>query len=153
MDSVRIVQRGLLVTLDSFLAMLSFFLTQQKQVPQESAAGERIPANCRITLPADGEFVPPSSILLARGPLTGDRFWFGTEKLWTILPRDGTWRGSIQVTSPGDPTDFAYTNPLPWFRSHAAFSLADGPLTVTGKRLDGLAPSFTESFYRWASPR
>ena len=36
---------------------------------------------------------------------------------------------------------FAYSNKLPW---GGTFSYKDGPLTVTGKRLDGPAPSFTE---------
>ncbi len=67
---------------------------------------------------------------------------FGTEKLWTVLPNDGIWRGPI----PSKLGDFAYSDKLPWFRVHPAFSLNDGPLTITGKRLDGPAPSFTETY-------
>jgi hypothetical protein len=74
--------------------------------------------------------------------LAAGRFWFGTEKLWTVLPTDGTWRGSV----PSKPGDFSYSDKLPWFRLHPAFSEKEGPLTITGKRLDGPAPSFTETF-------
>jgi hypothetical protein len=103
------------------------------------------PGNCRVTLSSDGRFVPPSPV--PAGPashleIASDQFWFGTEKLWTVLPADGTWPGSV----PGKPGDFAYSNKLPWFRLHPAFSENDGPLTITGKRLDGPSPSFTEIF-------
>jgi hypothetical protein len=54
-----------------------------------------------------------------------------------MLPTDGTWRGLI----PQRAGDFAYSNKLP---CGGIFSLNDGPLRVTGKRLDGLAPKFTE---------
>jgi hypothetical protein len=151
MDSVRIVQRVLLFALASFLAVLSFLLTQREAVAQKSAA-ERIPANCRITLPADGEFVPPSSILAGRAPME-DQFGFGTEKLWSVLPRDGTWRDPVYVdpSSSGHLAEFAYTGRLRWFRLDPSFSEKHGPLTVTGKRLDGPAPSFTESLDIYAA--
>jgi hypothetical protein len=67
---------------------------------------------------------------------------FGTERLWTLLPTDGIWRGPL----PRKPGDFAYENKLPWFRLHPAFSEKDGPLTITGERLDGPAPYFTETY-------
>ena len=60
---------------------------------------------------------------------------YGAEKLWTLLPIDGVWHGSI----PRQPGDFAYSNKLPWGGS---FRDKDGPLTVMGKRLDGPAPYF-----------
>lgn len=43
---------------------------------------------------------------------------------------------------PRKPGDFAYDNKLP---GRGKFSYKDGPLTVTEKRLDGPAPSFTET--------
>lgn len=97
-------------------------------------------ANCRVTLPADGVFHPSSSVSL--GPArTPYRFFFGTEDLWTVLPADGTWRG--QATS--KPGDFVYDDKFQWFRTRA-FTPQDGPLTMSGKRLDGPAPSFIETF-------
>jgi TonB family protein len=68
---------------------------------------------------------------------------FGTERLGTILPVDGVWRA---WSTPAQPGDFAYDNKMPWFRAHPAFSIKEGPLTITGKRLDGPAPSFIETF-------
>jgi hypothetical protein len=65
-------------------------------------------------------------------PPGSKRFWFGTEKLWTVLPTDATWR-----SYGGDP---GYNNKLPWF----ALSQDEGPLTITGKKLDGPSLSFTE---------
>ena len=62
---------------------------------------------------------------------------YGTEKLSTQLPVDGVWRG----WGSGENGDFAYSNKLPW---RGEFSYTEGPLLVTGKRLDGPAPLFTE---------
>jgi Gram-negative bacterial TonB protein C-terminal len=99
--------------------------------------------NCRVTLPSDGRFDPPPSAvsgfhLRPEGPWYG--FWFGTEKLWTLPPIDGIWRGRV----PTKPNEYVFTNKLPWFRVHPGFS-NKGSLTITGKRLDGPAPSFTEA--------
>lgn len=105
------------------------------------------PANCNVTLPSDGRFAPPTPMptdpRASVGGLGTNQFWFGSSNLWTMLPVDGVWKGWKVPTKPGD---FVYDNKLPWFRVHPAFSPKDGPLTVTGKRLDGPAPSFTETF-------
>jgi hypothetical protein len=61
--------------------------------------------------------------------------------LWTVLPRDGVWRGS----GGAGPHDFAYGNKLPWGRTNPPFRRRDDPLSVTGKRLDGPAPVFSET--------
>jgi hypothetical protein len=104
------------------------------------------PAICHVTLPSDGHFVPPppfTSDPAARlGGLFEHSFWFGSSKLWTVLPIDGTWRAWSLPSRPGD---FAYGNKLPWGRLDSPFSKKDGPLTVTGKRLDGPAPVFIET--------
>jgi len=100
------------------------------------------PANCHVTLPAEERFVPPAPTgAIDRLKLSADQFWFGSEKLWTVLPADGTWRGTV----PSKTGDFAYGDKLPWFLLHPAFSEKDERLTVTGKMLDGTAPSFTET--------
>jgi hypothetical protein len=95
------------------------------------------PPDCHVTLPT--EDIPMSSIPATQVGIGagGGVARYGSEKLWTMLPTDGIWRGSI----PSKPGDFAYENKLPW---RGAFSYKDGPLTVTGQRLDGPAPSFTE---------
>jgi TonB-like protein len=111
---------------------------------QKMAVQDAPPQSCPVTLPSEAIFVlpyPDATSSAAHFGLAADGR-FGTEKLWTVLPIDGIWRGPI----PSKPGDFAYSNKLPWFRVHPAFLLKDGPLTITGKRLDGPAPSFTETY-------
>lgn len=145
MDTIRIVRLFVLV---SSLFVLPFFLAKQGTAEAQSAA-DGVPANCHVTLPADGEFVPPISFHVPLS-LPQGQFWFGTEKLWTILPIDGTWRGWSGAIDPD--SDYAYSMKIPWFRVHPAFSPKD-PLTITGKRIDGPAPSFSEVFWGNAFPR
>jgi Gram-negative bacterial TonB protein C-terminal len=116
----------------------------------QRATGDNPPASCHVTLP-DGKFAlklltSSHRELSSGGAWYGSGFgggvWYGTPKLWTVLPRNGVWRGS----GPAGPYDFAYDNKLPWGRTNPPFRRRDDPLTVTGKRLDGLAPVFTETF-------
>ena len=109
------------------------------------------PATCAVTIPSDTSFVPPypvptSSTAQFGLSATGK---FGTEKLWTVVPVDGIWWGSV----PRMPFEFVYDDKHPWFRVHPAFSLSHGPLTVTGERLDGPAPSFIETDEGGGLPR
>lgn len=156
MNSLRIVQRAFLVLVSVFYVFVLCLIPQGTVAAQDATeGGDRLPPNCRVTLPADGRFTPrtPVPVGFHSGFELGvDQFWYGSEKLWTYLPIDGTWRGWNRSIA-GDLADFAYSNKLPWFRFHPAFSTKDGPLTVTGKRLDGPAPSFTEKFYSNAFPR
>jgi hypothetical protein len=117
-----------------------------EQSSEETAPPDTRPANCRVTLPADGVFEPPSSVLLGP-PRTPDRFFFGTEGLWTVLPADGTWRGHATNKA----GDFVYDDKFQWYRTRA-FTPQDGPLTISGKRLDGPAPSFIETFDAYSFP-
>ena len=104
------------------------------------------PASCHVTLPSDGRFVPPSPLrddpAATLGGLGTHSFWFGTSKLWTMLPIDGIWRARSLPSKLGD---FAYGNKLPWGRVDPPFSRKDGLLTITGKMLIGSAPTFTET--------
>jgi TonB-like protein len=121
-------------------------LPRQESSTDATAPHDAPPASCPVTLPSDGRFVPPAP--LSADPkvnLSGlgeNQFWFGSQRLWTMLPIDGIWR-PWQV--PSRPGDFAYSNKLPWGRLNPPFSRKDGPLTITGKRLDGPAPRFTET--------
>jgi hypothetical protein len=141
----------LLLRLPGFIAVTLIGLTftsSAAEQPAEKIATQNIPpASCQVTLPGNGSFTPPapfpsdpeSDHPLSWGPPTGSkRFWFGTAKLWTVLPVDGVWR-ALGFSAEGD---YAYFNKLPWF--HQAFPKDHGPLTITGKRLNGPAPSFTE---------
>lgn len=104
------------------------------------------PPSCHVTIPTEGSSVPSSSVLSGSATRFGIAAYgivsnYGTDKLSTLLPTDGIWRGPI----PRKAGDFAYSNKLPWFRVHPAFSDGDGRLTITGKRIDGPAFSFTET--------
>lgn len=108
-------------------------------VTQTTPAGtammqENVPTTCPITKPPVRPFVPPSPYPAKTGP---DAFWFGTEKLWTSLPADGTWRG-LPHYKPSDPT---FRQKLFWWRQGYNWRAEHPPhLTVTGRRLDGTAP-------------
>ena len=91
------------------------------------------PASCPVTLPSPSD-VPAIAFGIGTDARVGG---FGGAQLWTVLPIDGTWRG-FRPTKAGD---YAYSNKLPW---GGTFSYRDGPLIVTGRRLDGPGPSFTE---------
>lgn len=93
------------------------------------------PQTCRTTRPPVQPFVPPSPYP-AKPPDPG-HFWFGTEKLWTMLPADGTWLGLPHYR----PTDSAYRQKIFWWRKGYYWRAEPNPrLTVTGRRLDAPAP-------------
>jgi len=64
-------------------------------------------------------------------------FWFGTDRLWTDLPSDGTWQGLRHYS----PTTPGFRHKIFWW-SKGYYWLSDPnpDLTVKGKRLDGPAP-------------
>jgi hypothetical protein len=95
------------------------------------------PETCKVTLPSTPTDKPPLPMPGDSGFQTSGRF--GTDRLWTVLPMNGIWRG----LTPKAFGEYAYSNKLPW---GGAFSYKDknGPLMVTGRRLDGPPSSFTE---------
>jgi hypothetical protein len=123
------------------LPLTSRVSAQENTGPSEKVGQDTRPANCRFTLPSDGVYEPPLQAF-AWPSRTPDEFLFGSADLFTVLPADGTWRGTV----PSEPHVFVYSDKLPWFRTHGGFSWNDRPLTVRGKRLDGPAPSFIETF-------
>src|SRR5215469_10742888 len=56
---------------------------------------DHVPKTCPITKPPARPFIPPPPF-----PPTAahECFWFGTEKLWTQLRGDGTWKGLPHYT-------------------------------------------------------
>ena len=104
------------------------------QVAQESPAGAtkqqtgmpRNPApaeTCPVTKLPSGPFVPPSPYQVELG---AGQFWFGTKKLWTNLPIEGTWEGLRQK--------------IFWWRDGYDWRAENPPqLTIAGRRLDGKA--------------
>lgn len=121
--------------------------TAIRQSVEAAALHDTRPANCRVTLPSDGVFEPPSPVFCWSSARTPDQFLYGTAALWTVLPADGTLRGF----GPENPGDFAYHGKWGWYRTHAPF-LEDGPVSLEGKRLDGPAPSFIETHESTAYP-
>jgi len=96
------------------------------------------PANCPITQRAAKPFVPPSPYPKddQADPYVNTRFWFGTEKLWTQLPTDGTWR--LGHYRPADPR---FRQKLFWWRQGYDFRSENPPkLIVSGTRIDAPAP-------------
>lgn len=112
--------------------------SQNHQYADERSLSSTLPANCRVTLPSDGVFEPPSPVFGWSSARTPEQFLYGTAELWTVLPADGTLRG----WGPEKTGDFAYHGLRGWYRTGAPFLEQDGPVSLKGKRLDGPAPSF-----------
>jgi hypothetical protein len=92
-----------------------------------------VPKTCPISKPPVRPFVPLSPYPAKTSP---DSFWFGTVKLWTSLPVDGTWR-SLPHYTPSDPT---FRQKLFFWRQGYSLRSELSHLTVTGRRLDASAP-------------
>lgn len=105
---------------------------QASQQRSHDAAGTEAPDSCPVTQPPAHPFVPPSPY---PAQTSDSGFWFGTEKLWTHLRKDGTWKGLPHY----EPTDAAFRQKMFWFRQGWLLD-AQPKLEVTGKRLDASAP-------------
>lgn len=93
-----------------------------------------VPDTCPITKAGERPFVPPRPYPTKTPQGT---FWFGTDRLWTPLREDGTWKGLGHYT-PDDPT---FRQKLFYWRQGYNWKAAPRPhLTVTGRRLDAPAP-------------
>jgi hypothetical protein len=94
----------------------------------------KVPDSCRVTKSSDRAFVPPYGY-----PMNAPKgyFWFGTDELWTMLPRNGAWIG-LPRYSPNDPS---FRQKMSWWRQGYDMRSEPSPkLKVTGRRLD--APAF-----------
>jgi len=116
------------------IAWISLARTSGASVASSSLiAADGLPNSCPVTKRSVSSFLPPSGYPAEAGP---DRFWFGTAKLWTSLPADGTWKGLGHYT-PDDPT---FRQKLFFFRQ--GYKLREEPspkLTVTGRRINASA--------------
>jgi len=100
------------------------------QTEGTTTIAEAVPQICPVTLPPGKPFVPPSPYPSEVSP---DGFWFGSEKLWIQLPKNGTW-GHLPHY---EPTDTSFRQKLQWWREGYDWRKENPPqLTVTGKRLD-----------------
>jgi hypothetical protein len=97
-----------------------------------------VPESCPVTKPPATAFVPPQPYWTNHGP---DAFWFGTPKLWILLPNNGTWNVVPDGTT--------YSQKQSWYRE--GFDGRRTPLgppclycepglKVTGERLGTPAP-------------
>jgi hypothetical protein len=102
------------------------FLSQA--LAQQPVATSRIPEACSVNKPYQASlFVPPAPY----SPMASDgTFWFGTDRLWTNLQANAIW-------SRGDKTFWWREDwsRYKWIPQEDALKL-----TVTARRLDGIAP-------------
>jgi len=101
-------------------------------LPSSTHTVEGPPSSCPVTKPPEPPFVPSGSSEDVR-----EHVWIGSPKLWTDIPRNGTWRGLPHYT----PKDTRYRNKLFWWSEGYNWRIENPPrLTISGKRLDGPAP-------------
>jgi hypothetical protein len=106
------------------LLPLLFLLPLSSPVLSQDVKTQSVPKSCAVTRPSEHPFVPPRPYLA-----NGD--WFGTDRLWTLLPSDRIW-GQGEKTF--------------WFReewSHYHGWIPDKvamKLTITARRLDAPTP-------------
>jgi hypothetical protein len=93
------------------------------------------PGGCPITRAPNRPFVPPAPPAPASASAPFGEFWYGTPALWTLLRADGTWIGLPYH-------DGAYTQKVFWWSQGYDWR---SPLTVTGRRIDGSAPTLAAS--------
>ena len=102
-----------------------------------SIVAQHVPDNCPVTKQFQTSlFVPPFPYPTTPGS-PPDRFWFGSDRLWTLLPADGIWGGSPRPAG----SNRRYEDKLFYWRAgYNARLEQQPPLTVIGKRLDAPAP-------------
>jgi len=69
------------------LTLVSLLFLSQPSSPQQlqKTKADDVPDTCPATRAPTLPFIPPWPYPLKAGPR---QFWFGTERLWTILPED-----------------------------------------------------------------
>jgi hypothetical protein len=92
---------------------------------QQDPVKKEVSEACPVTKPPAEPFVPPPPYWTDHGP---DRFWYGTESLWTLLGVRGTWKG-------GYGTKLTY-----WRRGFDWRREPEPNLIVMAKRIDREAP-------------
>ena len=114
------------------LPLLYLLLLSQAALSQQAgtATMNEVPNSCPVTKPYQTSlFVPPSPYESNAGAGT---FWFGTDRLWTNLPANGTWR--LGHYTPSDPT---FSQKLFWWRQGYDWRTEPQPnLKVTGTLCD-----------------
>lgn len=89
------------------------------------------PTSCPVTVSQEPPFIAPAPYS-PNSPFESN-FWYGSNSLWTDLPKDGIWQGL-----PNNPE--GYTQKIFWWRKGYIWNEEPQPdLTVTGERLDASA--------------
>jgi len=122
-----------------FLESFSIDTSQEQSelsTPTPAPASSLPPAECPITQPQTPPFVP-----FNRKPsLNSGEFWYGSDKLWTVVRSNGTWSNLPYSSSSG------YTQKVFWWRQGYDVQAEPQPdLKVTGRRLDAPAPPLVAS--------
>ena len=91
-------------------------------------------AQCLTTLPPSPPFTPAAPYLT---DAPDGSFWYGSDALWTHLPINGKWRAAAHEE---DGSIFR-TKLTFWQRGFDWRNETEPKLIITGKRLDGDAPS------------
>lgn len=115
------------------LSLLCLFLLPQVCLSQHRSNVTDVPQTCPVTKPSDHPFVPPSPY-----PAKQDKgsFWFGSDRLWTSLPVNGTW-GRLGHYTPDDPT---FRQKLFFWRQGYDPRTEGSKLKISGRRIDSPTP-------------
>ena len=75
------------------LSLLCLFVLTRASAAQQSriARHDDVPETCPVTKPYQTSLFVPPLPYAPKAPL--GYFWFGTNRLWTMLPVNGTWEG------------------------------------------------------------
>ena len=94
---------------------------------------------CPVIQPQQPPFSPPIDVNYE------GHFWYGSPALWTNLPTDGIWWGL-----PKDEDGYVQKAVF-WREGFVALEELNPDLTVSGRRLDGSAPtfSFSDATHGW----
>ena len=95
-----------------------------------SAIATGIEGSCAVTKPPAKPFVPAQLL----GHVGGAGFSYGSERLWTILPRDGILKGLVLNYVP---IPSVYSTWMMWGREgYDRYTEPHPKLKITGRRLD-----------------
>ena len=110
--------------------LLALLLLLAPSVIAQPAA--KIPATCEVTAPKLPVFIPPNGYPT---DIADNKFWFGSNRLWTLLPTDGIWR--LGHYTPQDKS--LWQKMFIWRMGFDPHAHVPPRLELTGKRLDGPA--------------
>jgi hypothetical protein len=132
---------GLIVTSALLLAACGVpadVVVSRRAAPPAATRPGPAPASCPATQAPGTRFVPPAPYPPRPPPAAGDKFWYGTDDLWTWLDTDGTWEMARDRHGLFDKSF--------WWRQGYDWRTETMPrLRVTGRRLDAPAATVTSS--------